>query len=211
MTSEEWRVARRIVPPWTRGDFRGVLRSWIPRTSGVPPHPQPLSRAGERGADILRTGECLATRHSSLRHFQFIALNLLALLALETTAFAAEVSIYPPAVQLQGPNATQVLLVNSGQRDITSECCVPHRESGRCFGFRGGRRHSDSRRKDDLDGCLQGRPDCRATVGCCGWRDTQTQFRERCCSSVHHGWMRRLQLSWLNPRSEGLQAFSVWL
>ena len=51
----------------------------------------------------------------------------------------------------------------------------------------------------------------RATFGSRGWRDTQTQFREGCGTGLHHGWMRRLQLSWLNPRPEGFQAFSVWL
>jgi uncharacterized protein DUF1549/uncharacterized protein DUF1553/Big-like domain-containing protein len=122
VTSEERRAASDR-PPLDKGGLQGgsttVDSTYLRRSPSSPTH---LPRWGERGADILRTRECLV--HSSLvtRHFQFIALNLLALLALETTAFAAEVSIHPPAVQLQGLNATQVLLVNSGQRDITSEC-----------------------------------------------------------------------------------------
>ena len=181
------------------------------RTSGVPPHPQPLSRAGERGADILRTREC--TRHSSLvtRHFQFIALNLLALLTLATSTFAAEVSDLSPGRSAPGPERHAGVAGQLRPARHHRRVLVPHRESGRRFGFRGGRRDSGSRRKDDLDGRLQGRPDCRATLGSRGWRDAQTQFCEGCRSSVHDGRMRRLQLSWLNPRSEGFQAFSVWL
>src|SRR4026208_1921375 len=87
-------------PPLEKGGLQGgsttVDSTYLRRSPSSPTH---LPRWGERGADILRTRECLV--HSSLvtRHFQFIALNLLALLALETTAFAAEVSIHPPAVQ----------------------------------------------------------------------------------------------------------------
>ena len=121
VTSDEWRVARKNPPPLGQGgDFRGVF-GWHPTDIGHPPYPNPSPALG-RGSRY--SSDRQVPRHSPLviRHFQFIALNLLALLALETTAFAAEVSIYPPAVQLQGPNATQVLLVNSGQRDITGEC-----------------------------------------------------------------------------------------
>ena len=49
-------------------------------------------------------------------------MQILALILLSKTTLAAEISVYPSTVQLQGPNATQVLLINSGQRDITGEC-----------------------------------------------------------------------------------------
>src|SRR5215475_9871823 len=38
------------------------------------------------------------------------------------SAAAAGISVYPAAVQLTGRNATQVLAVSAGERDVTSEC-----------------------------------------------------------------------------------------
>src|SRR5262249_47644219 len=63
------------------------------------------------------------TRHSPLatRHLQIVAL----LVVFSRPTLPAEISVYPPAIYLQGPKATQVLLVNSGQRDITAECSFP--------------------------------------------------------------------------------------
>ena len=109
-------------PPLDKGGLQGGSCSVYSTYIGPPPHPQPLSRAGERGADTLRTDartvDPLISRHSPLvtRHLQI----LLPVLLLSKTTLAAEISVYPPTIQLQGPKATQVLLVNSGQRDITS-------------------------------------------------------------------------------------------
>src|SRR5262245_9764799 len=65
-------------------------------------------------------GSTRASRHSPLlnRHLQIVVL----LLAFSSPLLADGISVYPPEVQLQGPQASQVLVVNSGQRDITSEC-----------------------------------------------------------------------------------------
>jgi uncharacterized protein DUF1549/uncharacterized protein DUF1553/Big-like domain-containing protein len=68
-------------------------------------------------------GNRFASTGPSTRHLSLVTCHLLlALLALSTVALSAEIEIYPPAIHLQGPRATQVLLVSSGQRDITGEC-----------------------------------------------------------------------------------------
>ncbi len=131
VTSDEWRVAsdtqqrgEAIVPPWTRGTSGGFLRascSSVHRALPLTPNPSPALGRGEpilfgQRRAVDPSFSPLATRHSPLAN---PGLNLLA----EDFASAlAEISVYPPTIQLQGPKATQVLLVNSGQRDITGEC-----------------------------------------------------------------------------------------
>ena len=95
--SEEWRVASDTQqrgesdrPPLDKGGLQGGFSSVDSTYIGPPPHPQPLSRAGERGADALRTDartvdppisrhSPLVTRHSRFvtRHLQILALILL--------------------------------------------------------------------------------------------------------------------------------------
>ena len=50
------------------------------------------------------------------------AIEILALLVVTPAAWPAGISVYPAAVRLQGARATQVLVVNAGERDITAEC-----------------------------------------------------------------------------------------
>ncbi len=49
-------------------------------------------------------------------------IEALMLLAAAVPGWAAGLSLYPKSVHLLGANATQVLLVNSGDRDVTAEC-----------------------------------------------------------------------------------------
>ena len=49
-------------------------------------------------------------------------IEFLCLLAACAPAWAAGISVYPRSVHLLGANATQVLVVNEGDRDITAEC-----------------------------------------------------------------------------------------
>lgn len=44
------------------------------------------------------------------------------MLAAGVPALAAGISVHPPSVRLQGAKATQVLVVNAGDRDVTAEC-----------------------------------------------------------------------------------------
>src|ERR1041384_6342691 len=46
----------------------------------------------------------------------------LALALLAPSAWAAGISAYPSAIELTGRNATQVLAISAGERDVTSEC-----------------------------------------------------------------------------------------
>jgi len=50
------------------------------------------------------------------------ATEILALLAVSWSAWAAGISVYPPTVRLEGAKATQVLVVSAGERDVTAEC-----------------------------------------------------------------------------------------
>src|SRR5262245_53533592 len=49
------------------------------------------------------------------------ALLLIAVIASATSASAA-IFVYPSVVELNGRNATQVLAVSAGERDVTAEC-----------------------------------------------------------------------------------------
>ena len=135
--SEEWRVASDTQqrgesdrPPLDKGGLQGGVLQRVfrlHRASPSPPTPLPRWEEGSRCSSNGRANgrsthfSPLATRHSSLgfvtRHLQILVLELLS-----KTTLAAEISVYPQTIQLQGPKATQVLLVNSGQRDITAEC-----------------------------------------------------------------------------------------
>lgn len=71
-----------------------------------------------------RCGRVVRESHSSLGCVSLLATTkiLTLLLAFPMPAAAAEISLYPPMIQLLGPKATQVLVVNAGERDITDEC-----------------------------------------------------------------------------------------
>ena len=49
-------------------------------------------------------------------------IDIFCLLAASMPAWAAGISVYPRSVHLLGAKATQVLVVNDGDRDITAEC-----------------------------------------------------------------------------------------
>ena len=84
-----------------------------PNVGGMHAAKTPLKSPLVQGGTIFPRHSPLVTRHLIVLFF---------LLALSKPAMSANISVYPPGVQLQGPHATQVLLVNSGPRDVTSEC-----------------------------------------------------------------------------------------
>ena len=48
--------------------------------------------------------------------------NHFALIVLSLPAWGASVTVHPPSIQLTGRNASQVVTVSSGERDVTSDC-----------------------------------------------------------------------------------------
>ena len=51
--------------------------------------------------------------------------NLLALIAVSIPTWGAGISVYPASISLAGRNASQVVAVSSGERDVTAEeTCV---------------------------------------------------------------------------------------
>src|SRR5436305_15139667 len=48
--------------------------------------------------------------------------NLFASILFSLPALGAGVTVYPPSIQLTGRNASQVVAVSSGERDMTPEC-----------------------------------------------------------------------------------------
>jgi Protein of unknown function (DUF1553)/Protein of unknown function (DUF1549)/Bacterial Ig-like domain (group 2) len=110
------RLMRKDRPPLDKGGLQGGFCSLCSQVRRSPSPPTPLPRWGEGSRDSSNG----SARHSSLvtRHLQILAFVLI----LSKPTLSAEITVYPPTIRLQGPNSTQVLLVNSGPRDITSEC-----------------------------------------------------------------------------------------
>jgi uncharacterized protein YjdB len=50
--------------------------------------------------------------------------------ALTVPAWSAGISIYPPSISLTGRNATQVVVVSAGERDVTAECSFQVADAG---------------------------------------------------------------------------------
>src|SRR5262245_55679608 len=48
--------------------------------------------------------------------------EIVTLFALSLPAWAAGIAVYPPSINLTGLNATQVVAVSAGDRDVTAEC-----------------------------------------------------------------------------------------
>ena len=49
-------------------------------------------------------------------------INAVALVVFCVPAWSADLVVYPPSIELTGRNATQVLAVSLGGRDVTAEC-----------------------------------------------------------------------------------------